>query len=159
MMYRITASAVVMVLVMMLASSLLAGGNSEYDPNEIAVFLGDTRYEGTGAFTLGAGYEYRWNATAGIGFIFEYVLGDRMYRDYVLGLPFYVHPFGGMRFFAAPLFVSQDEDGNSVSRGALRVGFAYAIPAGDFSFTPKFNFDFMNEKVHTVYGVAFGYRF
>jgi hypothetical protein len=152
-MSRITALAVVSIAVLMFASSLLAG------EHEIAGFFGDTRHDQKSALTLGADYEYRWNATAGMGLLFEYVHGDRHPREYVLGVPFYAHPYGGLRLCFAPLFVSNDEDGNSVNRGAVRVGFAYAIQADGFTFTPEFNFDFVGGSLYSVYGLAFGYRF
>lgn len=152
-MFRIAALAVVSIIVLMFASSLLA---SEH---EIGIFAGDTRTNQTSALTLGADYEYRWNATAGIGLLFEYVHGDRHHREYIFGLPLYAHPYGGLRLCFAPLYVSEDENGNTVARGAVRVGVAYAIEAGSFNFTPQFNFDFIGETVHSVYGLGFAYRF
>lgn len=152
-MCRITALAVVSIIVLMFASSVLAG------EHEIAVFVGDSRYQTISALTLGADYEYRWNATAGIGILFEYVQGDRITRNYVVGIPFYAHPYGGLRLAFVPLFESDDEDGDTVSRGAVRVGFAYALEAGSFNITPQFNFDFRSDAVYTVYGIGFGYRF
>ncbi len=152
-MCRITASAVVSILVLMSASSLLAG------ESEIAVFAGGTRHDQTSALTLGAGYEYRWTATAGVGVLFEYVHGDRLTREYVFGIPFYVHPYGGLRLAFAPLFEANDEEGTTVNRGAVRIGIAYAIELGNFNITPRFDSDFRSETVYTVYGVGFGYRF
>jgi hypothetical protein len=152
-MFRVTALAVVSIIVLMFASSLLAG------EHEIGVFVGDTRYDGTSALTLGAGYEYQWSATAGIGLLFEYVTGDRHIREYVFGLPFYIHPYGGLRLCVAPLYISEKEDDNTVARGAVRAGAAYAIEAGNFSITPQINFDFIHNEAYTVYGLGFGYRF
>jgi hypothetical protein len=152
-MCRITALAVVSIIVLMFASSVLAG------EHEIGIFVGDTRYQGESALTLGADYEYRWNATAGVGILLEYVHGDMHSREYILGLPLYAHPYGGLRLCFAPLFVSEDEDGTSVNRGGVRVGVAYALEAGSFNITPQFDFDFMGETVYTVYGIGFGYRF
>jgi hypothetical protein len=152
-MFRITGLAVVSIIVLMFASSLLAG------EHEIAVFMGDTRANAMSALTLGAGYEYRWNDTAGIGLLFEYVQGDRHAREYIFGLPFYAHPYGGLRLCFAPLYVSEKEDEETVARGALRVGVAYAIKAGDFNFTPQFNVDFIGDTAYTVYGLGFGFRF
>jgi len=152
-MCRITALAVVSIMILMFASSVLAG------EHEIAVFVGDSRYQSISGLTLGANYEYRWNATAGVGILFEYVHGDRITRDYVIGIPFYIHPHGGLRLAFVPLFEVNDEDGNTVNRGAVRVGIAYALEAGSFNITPQFNFDFRNDEVATVYGIGFGYRF
>jgi hypothetical protein len=152
-MCRITALAVVSIIVLMFASSVLAG------EHEIGVFVGDTRHQGVSALTLGADYEYRWNSTAGIGLLFEYVQGNRHTREYIFGVPFYAHPYGGLRLCFAPLFISEDEDGTSVNRGGVRVGVAYAIEAGGFNITPQFDFDFLSERVYTVYGIGFGYRF
>ena len=152
-MFRIAALAVVLVIAMTFASSVLAG------EHEIAVFLGDTRHDQTSALTLGADYEYRWNSTAGIGLLFEYVQGERHTRKYIIGIPFYVHPYGGLRLAFVPLFESNDEGDETVSRGGVRAGIAYAIDAGGFNITPQFNFDFKSETVYTVYGIGFGYRF
>jgi len=152
-MCRITALAVVSIMVLMFASSVLAG------EHEIAVFAGDSRYQSISGLTLGANYEYRWNATAGVGILFEYVHGDRITRDYVIGIPFYIHPYSGLRLAFVPLFEVNDEDDNTVNRGAVRAGIAYALEAGSFNITPQFNFDFRNYAVATVYGIGFGYRF
>lgn len=152
-MCRITALAVVSIIVLMFASSLLAG------EHEIGILVGDTHKDETDALTLGAGYEYRWNATTGIGLLLEYVHGDISPREYVIGLPLYAHPYGGLRLCFAPLYLSEDMDGTSVARGAVRVGVAYALEAGSFNITPVFNFDFMDNQVTTVYGIGFSYRF
>ena len=152
-MLRITGLAVVFVIATMFASSVLAG------EHELGVFLGDTRYDQTSALTLGADYEYRWSATAGAGLLFEYIQGDRQIREYIFGIPFYVHPYGGLRLCLAALYVSENVDDETVARGAVRAGLAYAIEAGSFNFTPQFNFDFIHNQVYMVYGFGFGYRF
>lgn len=151
-MYRVIISAMVAIIIIS-ASSVLAG------EHEIGLFVGDTRHSEVGALTLGGDYEYCWSATAGIGLIFEYVMGERHTRDYILGIPFYVHPHGGLFMRFAPLFVAEDHDGETVNRGALRVGFGYTIKDGDFAFTPEFNVDFIDDTAYVVYGLAFGYRF
>ncbi len=148
------------VFVVLMASSLIAGDQQDYDRSEFAVFCGDTRSDGTSAFTLGVDYEYRWDSTAGMGLLFEYVLGDRFEREYLFGLPFYAHPYGGLRLLFAPvLVVEKVDDDTNVNRGLVRVGFAYGIDAGDFSITPEFNVDFLRGQAYAVYGLAFGYRF
>ncbi|MGD9140359.1 MAG: hypothetical protein PVJ42_02340 [bacterium] len=152
-MYRITTSAMVAIIILISASFLLAG------EHELGVFVGDTRHDQVGALTLGAGYEYKWSATAGVGIVFEYAMGERHIRDYILGIPFYVHPHGGLYMCFAPLFVAEDHDGETVNRGALRVGFGYAIKDGNFAFTPKFNVDFIDDTAYIVYGLGFGYMF
>jgi|GEM_PF-2086137 len=155
----VRASAISAIVILVLAPSLLAGSHDYYDPHEIAVFVGGTRYEAEDALTFGAGYEYRWNATAGVGLIFEYVVGDRLTRDYILGIPMYIHPYAGLRLTVAALWESNDEGGDTVSRGAVRAGVAYSLEAGDFCITPEMNFDFRSESAYTIYGIAFGYRF
>jgi hypothetical protein len=158
-MFRTTVLAVVTVAVLMSASSLIAGGYHDYGPHAIGVFLGDTRFGGNSALTLGVDYEYRWNATAGIGLLFEYDISDSLAREYLFGIPFYAHPYGGLRLAFVPIYVVEDIDGDKVNRGAVRVGVAYAIETGSFIVTPGISFDFLSDTAYTVYGLGFGFMF
>jgi hypothetical protein len=126
---------------------------------EIGVFVGDTRLGGNSALTVGADYEYRWNATAGTGLLFEYARSGSLTREYVFAIPFYAHPYGGLRLAFAPIYIMEDEDGDKVNRGAVRVGVAHAIEAGSFSVTAQSNFHFVSKQTHSIYSVGFGYNF
>lgn len=159
-MFRITALVVVSIVLLASASSLVAGEYRDYDPHSLGIFVGDTRFDGNNGLTLGAGYEYRWKATVGIGVLFEYVSSDRLMREYVVGIPFRAHPYGGLSLAFVPLYTSEEDDeGNSVARGAVRVGVAYAIDACGFIITPEVNFDFKNDTAYTVYGLILGMSF
>jgi hypothetical protein len=158
-MRRVTLLAVVSLFLLMSASTLFAGGQGGYGNNELGIFIGDTRFEGQGAFTVGGEYEYRWNTTAGIGLQFEYASSDSLSRTWILAVPFCLHPYGGLRLSFAPAVAAFDEGDDTVNRGLVRAALAYSLEAGDFTITPEFGLDFMSEHAYTVYGVRFGYGF
>lgn len=71
----------------------------------------------------------------------------------------YADPYGRLRLAFAPIYIMEDEDGDKVNRGAVRVGVPHAIEAGSFSVTAQLNFHFVSEKTHSIYSVGFGYNF
>ena len=125
---------------------------SHYHRHHIGLFLGSVREEGEDTFTVGLDYEYRFSPYFGIGILGEYTGKD--YREGVVLVPLFIHPYKGFRFIAAPGTKPRKEDEKFV----WRLGIGYQFPVGNWTIAPEFNVDFSDERDYT-YGVSFGYGF
>jgi hypothetical protein len=154
--------------------------------HHIEVFLGATSgiYEDaeTG-FTAGLEYEYIMNSTLpvmGAGVILETVVFEE--TEFIVGLPIFVHPYLGFKFFVAPSMIFREEgevsevisdkhsikfleetaSGNvihSSNKFFIRMGAGYDFHFDNFAVTPTVSFDLIEAHSYLVYGVAFGILF
>ena len=126
----------------------------EFGPHRIELFLGNTHDEGENIFTIGVGYEYRVNQWFGVGGLIEGLRGE--VREWIVVVPFYLHPYKGWRFVLAPGIEGQIREHREF---LIRVGAAYEFEIGRWSITPEFNLDFVDGREVPVFGVSFGYGF
>jgi hypothetical protein len=141
------------------SGALAAGGGDGshgggHGKNHIALFVGatDAYHNGTGV-SLGLEYEYRLHNLLGAGLLVEY--SDLDHNAWVLGVPFVLHPYKGLRLLVMPGV----EFSHGHSNYLTRVGIGYDIPVGDWIMTPAFNVDFVNHHENLVFGVAIGKSF
>ena len=122
----------------------------------VELFLGNTQDDGENAFSIGLTYEYRLSELFGIGGLIEYAGED--FREWILAVPFFLHPYKGWRFLVAPGIDIDDEDGDN--NFLFRAGAAYEFEIAErWSITPEFNVDFVDGDEVLVYGLSFGYGF
>ena len=137
-----------------LTPQAIAAGNYETHPHHVAVFIGgsDTEVDGSG-FTIGLDYEYRLSKLFGVGAMVEYA--DIDHSAWIIGVPFVLHPWKGLRLQAMPGVEFIDDHSNFL----FRAGIGYDIPVGDWSLTPSFNVDFVSGHENLIFGVAIGRSF
>ena len=122
----------------------------------VELFLGNTQDDGKNGFSIGLTYEYRLSELFGIGGLIEHAGED--FREWVLAVPFFLHPYKGWRFLVAPGIDIDDEDGDN--NFLFRAGAAYEFEIAErWSITPEFNVDFVDGDEVLVYGLSFGYEF
>ena len=122
----------------------------------LELFLGNSHLGGEDGFSVGLTYEYRLSDMFGIGGFAEYAGAD--FREWVFGLPLFLHPYKGLRFLVAPGIDVETEEGDS--EFLLRLGVAYEFEIHEkWSITPEFNVDFVDGDQVLVYGLSYGYAF
>jgi len=153
--------------------------------NHLAIFSGLTsnmKHEHTD-FSLGLDYEYRlpmWHDLIGIGLFGEVVFAE--HTEYLAGIPIFLHPVGGLKFWAAPgllmmevadhtteehLFHKSNNnelfaDGESTTieqEFLIRIGFGYDFHVKNVSISPALSADIINGHLSLVYGIYFGIVF
>lgn len=140
------------------------GNEHHANAHHAAVFAGlttssiDTEHAHTD-FSLGLDYEYRLSfldRLLGIGAFAEVVFSEP--TEYLLGIPFALHPIGGLKALIAPgIAIAKVEE--IETRFLLRLGAAYDFHIGIFSITPTVNLDIIESHLSLVYGLAFGVGF
>ena len=88
------------------------------------LFLGNTYEHGENGFSFGLLYEYRRNKLFGVGGFWEYAAGD--FDKWSVGLPLFIHPYKGFRFFVAPGFEHKDSENEFL----FRTGGSYEFEVG-----------------------------
>ena len=129
--------------------------------HHLAVFVGSTEAEehhgekGDPDFTLGVDYEHRLSSLFGVGGMFDWVVEGR--REFLLGPIGFLHPYKGLKLFAAPCYqrIREGEEGNFV----FRVGAAWDFEIGKYSLAPNVIYDFAGEHGFLVLGVTLGRGF
>jgi hypothetical protein len=120
-----------------------------------SVFTGVTDDRGDKAFSLGLDYEYKFSEVFGIGGLLDVATGD--IRSFVVGVPIFVHPIGGLVLVLAPGVEHQDDGSNEA---LVRLGAGWEFELSErFVLVPMFNVDFVDSEKVYVYGVEFAYRF
>jgi len=133
---------------------LFLGAVSETDPTE------------TGA-ALGIEYNRRLSRLWSIGIEGAEFSTTDTRRDWVLLVPVYLHPAGGLSLKVAPGVehgtVVRDEGGEPEDEGReflFRIGVGWEFEIGRrWSATPEVNLDFVDGRRTWVYGVSLGVRF
>jgi len=129
--------------------------------NHLALFIGATEAEehhgekGDPDFTLGVDYERRLSPLFGVGGMVDWVVEGR--REFLLGPIGFLHPYKGLKLFAAPCYqrIREGEEDNFV----FRVGAAWDFEIGKYSLAPNVIYDFAGEHNFLVLGVTIGKGF
>ena len=145
----------------LISASAFAGESASYSHelhnHHLAAFVGHTEHEGETGVTTGLDYEYRICEYFGVGGLAEFVAGD--FDDWILGIPFFFHPFENLQFMVAPAIEFNSEEHDAV---LLRAGVGCPVNIGKgWSITPQYNMDFIEGegKPAQVYGVSLGCGF
>lgn len=132
--------------------------SGHYHRNMAELFLGNT-YEDAGhgsenGFTIGFTYERRVSELLGFGGFYEYAAGD--FDKWSIGVPLFIHPYGGFRFALAPGLEHRHGDDEFL----FRTGVAYEFELSErWVMIPEFNIDFVDGEEAFVYGLSFGFGF
>ena len=128
---------------------------AEEGQNELGLFLGETRRDGEGGFSVGLDYERRLSRRIGIGGVLEHTGGDL--RDGIAGVPVCWHPWRELKILIAPgVEFSQDESDEFL----VRLGAEYGFDVGKgFEIAPALNFDRTSGETSVVYGVSLAKSF
>lgn len=160
--------------------------HSQHAKNHMGMFLGATSgmYEhGETGFTVGLEYERLLNSTSpimGIGLLFEAVMMEE--TEFVVGVPIFVHPYKGFKFFVSPNMIFRGEEETAIADNAdkhtikfqsdaeenvihstekffIRMGMGYDFHFEKFAVSPTISFDLIESNTYLVYGIGFGYSF
>lgn len=163
-MQKCTLIGLMMVLLVLLAPVKIPAEEAGHGTKEkglenrhgIELFIGNTHDDGEDGFTVGLGYEYRLNQLLGIGGMVEYAGGD--FKDWVLVVPFALHPYKGWRFFVAPGVLIHNSNAEEF---LFRVGASYEFEIGKkWAITPGINANFIERNRDAlIFGLSFGYKF
>lgn len=129
--------------------------------NHIAVFVGATEPEEHHGekedpdFTLGVDYERRLSRLWGVGGMIDWVVEGR--REWLIGPIGFVHPYKGLKFFAAPCYQHIRE--GAKDEFVFRLGAAWDFEVGKYSIAPNVIYDFAAEHDFLVLGVTVGRGF
>ena len=135
-------------LLMAVSGTAFAGEQS------LALFIGITDDRGDDVFSLGLDYEYKFSEVFGIGGLLDHAGGD--VRTWVVGVPIFAHPVGGLVVLLAPGIEHQDDGDNEA---LVRLGAGWDFELGErFVVTPVVNVNFVDGDKVYVYGVEFGYK-
>jgi len=89
-----TVRGIVFVFVLMVAAH--AGASEQ----TLSLFAGVTDDRGETGFSMGLDYEYKFSEIFGIGGLVDVAGGD--VRTFVVGVPIFAHPLGGLVLLLAP---------------------------------------------------------
>lgn len=145
---------------------------SHFSKHHIAVFEGiiSNFDHHTNVNAFGVDYEFRPTKFFGVGFAGERVFSEE--GEYLLGLPLFVHPVGGLKFAFAPIAINavhhtEDIGGHSTDPHhelkkewffGARFNMAYDIHINHFSIGPSVSYD-LTETDALIYGLALGVGF
>ncbi|SHF44331.1 hypothetical protein SAMN05444483_101126 [Salegentibacter echinorum] len=141
-----------------------AENNSHTHKHHIALFNGATTnfsHEST-SYTIGLDYEYRISKLFGLGLLGEYIAAES--GEFLAGVPFFVHPYKGLKFVAAPMAVFLEEHTSGEHKVEKETEFAFRFGTGydfhfkGFSIGPDINFDFGKTEALN-YGLSIGFGF
>ncbi len=125
--------------------------------NHFALFLGTTQPDEHGertdaAFTVGIDYERRLTKLIGVGFLADVVTGGN--REYLVGVPLFLHVGKRGKFQLAPGWHKVDED---QAKGLVwRTGFIWDFEVGKNTISPSVYYDITEHENLFVLGVGIG---
>ncbi|MCA1587076.1 MAG: hypothetical protein LC791_20675 [Acidobacteria bacterium] len=136
----------------------LSAQESGHHRNHAGLFLGVTRVEGHGSFTLGADYERTLpvgHERLAIGGLLDVATG-REPKHVILGGTFSVRPVDALKLMAGPGV----EFSHGKRRALFRTGAAVDLPHPTlFTISPGVYVDFSGGHTAVVFGVTFGRGF
>ena len=138
-----------------------AHGGEHHHRNHIAVFVGSTEAEehhgekGDRDFTIGVDYERRLSKVVGVGGLLDWVVEGR--REYLVGIPLFLHAGKHAKFQLAPCYQKVRETGSD--EFVLRTGFMWDFFVGTISLSPTIFYDFTEEQDFLVFGLTVGKGF
>ena len=126
--------------------------------HHVSLFLGGTTnfQHSETDFTVGGDYVFRlpvWKRLISIGVFGEVILAE--HKEGLCGVLVFLHPVGGLKFFAAP-GASVKED---ASHFLFRVGAGYDFHLHALSITPALYTDIIEGHASLAYGINFGFVF
>jgi hypothetical protein len=132
-----------------------------FHKNHVAIFIGSTEAEEEHGeqddpdFTLGLDYGRRFSKLFGIGVMLEFVVEGK--REYVVGVPFYIHVGRYAKFQLAPAFHHLSHTGEN--EAMLRTGFMWDFSVGKMTVSPALFYDIVDGQNFIVLGAAIGKGF
>ena len=136
------------------AALITVSGTAFAGEQALALFVGITDDRGDNAFSMGLDYEYHLSELIGVGGLLDVAGSD--VRSFVVGVPVFFHPVGGLLLLAAPGVEHQNDGSNEF---LIRIGVGWEFEAGErFTIIPIANIDFVDGDKVYVYGVDFGYK-
>jgi len=126
--------------------------------NMVELFLGNTYEraddESANGISVGFTYERRLSGLLGVGAFYEYAAGD--FDKWSIGVPLFVHPYGGWRLALAPGLEHREGEDAFL----LRAGVAYEFELSErWVVMPEFNVDLVDGEEAFVFGLSFGFGF
>lgn len=106
--------------------------------NKPGLFVGNTHDGSKNGLSIGLEYEYLLSQLFGLGAMVEYAGGD--HNAWVLGVPFFLHPYAGWFLLLMPGVEIEDHENSFLVRAG--VGYDFEI-APKWSLAPEFNVDFI----------------
>ncbi len=125
--------------------TVFAGGTTNFDDGES---------DGETSATVGLEYEFRFCRWMGGGVLFEDVFGGQ--REFLIIVPFSLHPWRGLRLTAGPGADFRSEDTEFVFRAGI--GYEFELGKG-WTLAPEVAGDFANSANSLVFGVSLGWGF
>jgi len=133
---------------------IAVSGTAFAGEQSLALFVGITDDRGDNVFSLGLDYEYKFSEIFGLGGLLDHASGD--VRSWVVGVPIFAHPVGGLVVLLAPGVEHQNDGDNEA---LVRLGAGWEFEIGErFVLAPMFNVDFVDGDKVYVYGIEFGYK-
>ncbi len=129
-----------------------------FHKNHISMFLGATQAEkhhgerDDPGFSIGIDYERRLNQVIGVGFLADWVVEGN--REYLLGIPLFLHVGRHAKFQLAPgwhKLNEEHEDG-----WVFRTGFGWGFEVGKITLTPALYYDITENENIFVAGLEIG---
>jgi len=126
--------------------------------NHLSLFLGLTQAEEHGGerddprFTVGIDYERRLTDLFGAGLLFDAVIKGN--REFLVGIPVFLHPWKGAKICVAPGWHKVKEDGGNGA--VLRLGVGWDFDIGKASLTPSVMYDITEHENLWLLGLAVG---
>lgn len=136
--------------------------------NAVEVFVGavtETAESATG-FGIGLEYNRRLSSSWSLGVELIEISTTDVSRGWLVVVPAYLHPVGGLELKAGPGIEGSKEQREEGGESETRVEFAMRFGAGwefelgkRFTLTPEVNMDVIGGSVTWVYGLSFGLDF
>lgn len=129
--------------------------------NHLSFFIGSTEAEEHHGeqedpdFTIGLDYERRLSKVFGIGVLVDFVVEGK--REYMIGVPVFLHAGERAKFQVAPGFHHLSHTGENEL--VLRTGFMWEFPVGGIALSPTFFYDIVDGQNFIVLGVTVGKGF
>ncbi len=147
---------------------LLASDNGQHagsvaahqDKHFVGFFIGELNSDDSEDTVIGIEYEYKFNASWGVGAVYEEASGAH-HGDGVNSkiAALYFHPAGGLRF-GIGVGEEEVEGSHGHDETLYRVGVSYEFHIADgIGIEPSFNRDFVDSEHADVYGVALVFSF
>ena len=121
--------------------------------NHLSLFLGNTHEEGEDEFTIGLDYERRLDEFWGIGGLVDHAGGE--FDTTVLAVPLFFHPHKRWRLLLAPGV----EIHNGDSEFLIRAGVGYEFEVNEWTVSPEFSVDRVDNEYIQVFGLSIGRGF
>ena len=143
-------------IISVLAFTFSAWAEETEIKHRLGAFLGATADGADWGESFGLEYENFFAPHLGAGVLAEYAGGD--FDIYLVGVPFFIHPYEGLFFRFAPMLEFGHGDTEVVGR--LGIGWDFEL-THHWLLAPEFNLDLNRRKraFTQVFGLAVSYQF